>query len=359
MIIRHLIVKEFKQIFRNILFPVIFVILPFVLVNGVPRVATQEVKGLKMTVIDNDHSSTSRKIIHKINASKYVDLSVVSPNYARAMESVHSELADIIVEFPQNFERDIVNDSNPEIMLSANATNGTKGIMAQNYITQIIADYFSNRKIDTSAKPRFLYNISLDYKLYMVPAMMGLFLILIVGFLPALNIVSEKEKGTIEQINVTPINKWEFIVSKIVPYIAIGMFMVLEGIMVARGALGFFPRGFVPLIFLLSVIFCLLVSSFGLVVSNYSNTMQQAALTMFFFLVIFILMSGLITPIQSMPRWSQVLTYFNPLRYFIEANRAIYIKGSSFSQLSTQFLALLSYAAILWTWAILSYKKNS
>lgn len=135
--------------------------------------------------------------------------------------------------------------------------------------------------------------------------------------------------------------------------------MVLEGIIVSIIFFDFLPSGNILSIFLLAFLFCLVVSSLGLVISNYSNTLQQAALTMFFFLVIFIIMSGLISPIQSMPKWAQIVTYFNPLRYFIEANRAIYLKGSSIVQISFPFLALLSYSVIMWTWAMLSYKKNS
>jgi len=360
----YLIQKEFKQILRNRILPVVFVILPLALINGVPRIATQEVKGLRFCVVDNSHTPTTERLIREIDASKYIDLAAYCATYDEAMKYIDRGEADIIVEFRL-----------PNIMLYANATNGSKGAMASMYIQQILASSISpqggglqvtnagtvvstNSLLLGGQGWAFLFNPLLDYKLYMVPALIGMVLILIVGFLPALNIVGEKEKGTIEQINVTPIRKWEFIVSKIVPYIIIGLLMVVESLMVARGVFGFWPKGSLVFIFVFVFVFCLLISSFGLIVSNYSSTLSQAALTMFFFLVVFLLMSGLLTPIQSMPEWAQKITLFNPLRYFVEAMRAIYIKGASITDLLTQLTALILYSSLTWTWAIISYKKN-
>lgn len=344
----YLIQKEFKQILRNRILPVVFFLLPLALINGVPRIATQEVKGLRFCVVDNDHTPTTERLIRQIDASQYIDLAAYCVTYDEAMEYINSGETDIILEFRQ-----------PDIMLYANATNGTKGVMAQSYITQIInGSLLSGQAQSGELKVRYINNPTLDYKLYMVPALIGMILILIVGFLPALNIVSEKEKGTIEQINVTPIRKWEFIVSKIVPYVIIGLMMVIEALLVARGVYGFSPQGSVQSIFLFVILFCLLISSFGLIVSNYSTTLSQAALTMFFFLVVFLLMSGLLTPIQSMPDWAQRLTLVNPLRYFVEAMRGIYIKGATINDVLTQLIALSIYSSLTWAWAILSYKKN-
>lgn len=364
MTVIYLIQKEFKQIFRNKILPIVFVVLPLALINGVPRIATQEVKELRFCVVDNDHSTTSAEIINEIDASIYIDLAAVCNNYDDAMAVIDAGEADLILEFQPNFERELVKEGKANVMLSTNSTNGTKGGMAQSYISQIITDYQQKLSsvqptIQSPVSTAFLFNKQLDYKFYMIPALVGMLLILIVGFLPALNIVGEKEKGTIEQINVTPIRKREFIVSKVVPYIIIGLFMVMEAMMVAKGMFGFWPKGSLLSILLFAILFCMLVSSFGLIVSNYSDTLQQAALTMFFFLVIFMLMSGLLTPIQSMPTWAQKLTLVNPMRYFVEAMRAIYIKGATIMDLSLQLIVLTVYSCLTWTWAILSYKKNN
>lgn len=373
MTLLYLIQKEFLQILRNILLPIVFIILPLALINGVPRIATQEVKGLRFCVIDNDHSTTARRLIQQMDASSLIDLAAVCRHYNEAMDEIDAGRADVIVEIPHGFEKDLAGRGKPAISLAANATNGTKGSMAQAYLLQIIADA---QLTDTQGRPQpplakhtpataaspiavqMRFNPRLDYKLYMVPALLGMFLILIVGFLPALNIVGEKEKGTIEQINVTPIRKWEFIVSKVVPYVIIDLLMFVEGLLVARGIFGFESAGSLGSLFIFVLVFCMLVSSFGLIVSNYCQTLSQAALTMFFFLVIFLLMSGLLTPLSSMPDWAQRLTLVNPLRYFVEAMRAIYIKGATLADVHSQFIILCAYASVTWAWAILSYRKN-
>ena len=376
MILHYLIEKEFKQIFRNILLPIIFVLLPVALMNMVPRIATQEIKGLKFTVVDNDHSTASQRLIHKIEASTYLNLTGVATTYEEAMTTINSGDADIILEIEPGFERNILREGNGHIMVSANSTNGTKGTMGQNYLMQIVQAFGQEMREENgqaatplqaaaasgksySIAPRFLFNISLDYKRYMIPAILALVIMIIVGFLPALNIVGEKEKGTIEQINVTPVRKWEFILSKLIPYFIIGMFMLTLAVLAARGIYGFTPRGSILTLYLFAALFSLVSASFGLVVSNYATSMQQGALAVFFFMIIMMLMSGLLTPVASMPQWALNLTYINPMRYSIEAFRAIYVKGASFAQLQLHFWAMIGLTLVLGTWAIMSYRKNS
>ena len=360
MTVNYLIIKEFKQFLRNLLLPIVCFILPLALMNIVPRIATQEITGLNFAVVDNDHSTTTRRLIQKIDASRYLSLVRVADTYDQAMESVENGDADLILEFQPHFERDMLKTGTASLMLSANATNGTKGTMAQSYITQII------QSMDVPVSVRFLYNQRLDYKIYMIPAVFALMLILVVGFLPALNIVGEKERGTIEQINVTPVGKVEFIISKVVPYVCIGMIMVAEGLFAAKGLYGIVPAGstsgnIMPVvrIYTVCIVFCALVSSLGLIVSNYASTIQQAALTMFFFLVIFIIMSGLLTPVTSMPEWARALTEVNPMRFLIEALRAIYVKGATIAQISTPLTRLSVMAVVAWIWAIASYRKSA
>jgi len=183
-------------------------------------------------------------------------------------------------------------------------------------------------------------------------------LTLLTGFLPALNIVGEKELGTTEQLNVTPMNKGIFILAKLIPYWIIGL--VIVSICMGLSALiyGLIPAGSLVTIYFYAVIYILVVSGLGIVISNYSDTMQQAMFVMFFFMLIIILLSGLFTPISSMPRWAQTITTINPLKYFMEVMRAIYLKGSSMKELLPQLFALCSFAVTFNIWAILSYKKS-
>lgn len=207
--------------------------------------------------------------------------------------------------------------------------------------------------------PQYKFNPHLDYKVFMIPALMVMLLTLLTGFLPALNIVGEKEAGTIEQINVTPVKKSMFVLAKLIPYWVIGFIVLGLCMILAALVYGINPAGSLLTIFLFATIYILVVSGFGLIISNYSDTIQQAMFVMFFFIMIFILMSGLFTPVASMPQWAQVITIFNPLKYFMQVMRLVYLKGSAFVELIPQFLALCTFAVALNVWAVLSYKKSS
>ena len=356
-----LIEKEFKQMMRNIILPVVFVLLPIALMNLVPRVATQEVKNLRVSVVDNDHSPSSRRIVERIAASTYFTLNDYSSSYREAERYLKSGESDFIVEIAPHYERDMVRSGEGDIMISSNAVNGVKAGLGQAYLQQIINSSLNtpNSSLQASAPTqRYLFNPHLDYKLYMVPAIISLLLILTVGFLPALNIVGEKEKGTIEQINVTPIGRFEFIFSKMIPYWCVGIVILFLAMGAAKGIHGITPAGSMPAILVMTSLFVLVVSCLGFIVSNYSDTIQQAALVMFFFLVIFLLLSGLLTPVTSMPQWAQNITEFNPMRYYIEPMRMIYIKGSGLGDLTPYTRRLALMAAVLWAWAIISYRKS-
>ena len=206
----------------------------------------------------------------------------------------------------------------------------------------------------------------------MIPALFAIVMMLMTGFLPALNIVSEKESGTIEQMNVTPVSKWSFILAKLIPYWIIALFVITVCLLLAWLVYGITSSGPLWLIYLLSMLLALFFSSLGLIISNYSDTMQQAVFVMWFFVVIMLLLSGLFTPTRSMPSWSYLTTYINPVSYFVEAVRTIFIRGGNFLSvwhqvvaLSTIFLsvwhqvvALSTIATFMGGWAILSYKKN-
>ncbi|MGM9709912.1 MAG: ABC transporter permease [Prevotella sp.] len=371
MVIRFLIEKEFKQMIRNIILPIVFILLPIGMINVMPRAATQEVKDLKIGVIDNDHSTWSQRMIQKMAASEYFTLTELSDSYHQGLDAMERAEVDFIIEIEPDFERRLVRDGISQVMISANAVNGVKAGLGTSYLSQIVADYSANLREEFGmstanvrvegfdVEPRYMFNAELDYKAFMVPGLIAMLLILVVGFLPALNIVGEKEKGTIEQINVTPVGRFEFIFSKLIPYWCVGLFILAYSMLLAKGIYGQTPVGSIAVIFLFATLFILVVSCMGLIVSNYSDTTQQAALVMFFFLVIFILLSGLLTPIAGMPEWAKLITRLNPLRYFIEAMRALYLKGSSLSDLSGHFIALSVYAASVWAIAIFSYKKSN
>lgn len=369
--IKYLIEKEFKQIFRNSFLPKLIVAMPIMIMLIFPWTADMEIKNINISIVDSDHSPYSQRLVHKIEASSYFILSDISNSNDEAMKSIESGESDIILEIEPGFEKKLVKEGAARVMFSANAVNSTKGTIGSVYLAGIMQDYASELRgewIQSSGKNTFpiinivsqnRFNPHLDYKVFMVPALMVILLTLLCGFLPALNIVGEKEIGTIEQINVTPVGKFSFIIAKLIPYWIMGFLVLNICLGLAILIYGLSPAGNLITIYFFAVIYILVVSGLGLVISNYSATMQQAMFIMFFFIIIMILMSGLFTPVSSMPQWAQDITIVNPLKYFIQVMRMVFLKGSSISQLTTQLAALTGFALFFNTWAIISYRKSS
>lgn len=204
-----------------------------------------------------------------------------------------------------------------------------------------------------------LYNKEQSYKRFMIPALLAIVVMLMCGFLPALNIVSEKESGTIEQMNVTPVSKFSFILAKLIPYWLIALFVISVCLLLSWLIYGITCQGPLLLVYLLAMLLALFFSSFGLIISNYSETLQQAIFVMWFFVVCLLLLSGLFTPVRSMPDWSYLTTYVNPMHYFIDAIRTVFLRGGGISSIAHQVLALALIGLTMSVWAVQSYKKNN
>lgn len=369
--IKYLIEKEFKQLFRNPFIPKLILLFPCMIMILMPWAASLEIKNIRLDIVDGDRSPLSRRLVEKVAASDYFCVSAFPATYDEALRHVEAGSADIVLEIPRDFEKDWMRGGAPRVLVAANAVNGTKGGMGSSYLSSIISDYARSLSVTEgrSMAPAFklpqvsvqtlnLYNPRLNYKLFMVPALMVMLLTLICGALPALNVVGEKEAGTIEQINVTPVRKFTFICAKLIPYWLTGLVVLTIAFVLAWLLYGILPAGHFLTLYFFAIIFLLVVSGFGLVVSNYSSTLQQAMFVMFFFMLILVLMSGLFTPIHSMPSWAQALTYVNPLRYFVEVMRTVYLRGGGVADLLPQLGMLLFFAAGFNLWAVKSYRKS-
>lgn len=359
--LKFLLEKEFKRIKRDRFLPRIIFLVPILQLVILPFAADFEMRNINLGIVDNDHSETSRQLAEKIYSSDYFRLKDISSSYQQGLEDIEIDQTDILLEFPANFERDLQREGHANVLIAANAINGTKGGLGSAYLTQIINQYQAeNTTIETSSRISSinLFNPHLNYKTYMVPAIIVFLLTVIVGFLSALNIVSEKEKGTIEQINVSPVPKTIFLLSKLIPFWIIGFILLTIGMLVAWLVYGLIPAGSFGTIYLFAAVYLVVFTGFGLAVSSISSTQQQAMFTAFFFLIIFALLSGLFTPISSMPEWAQTFTLFNPIRYFIEVMRMIYLKGSTFADLTTHFGIICLFAVAFNALAIISYRKN-
>ena len=361
MTLKYLIQKEFTQIRRNAFLPKLIVVFPIMIMCVMPWVMNQEVKNIKVTVVDNDRSTLSQQMVHSIEASNYFIFKGQQPTYRAALQEIEQSRADIVMVIPQDYSRNVTLGHQPQVLIAANAVNGTKGAMGSSYLTQIVTAHVNPdiTAIQSRVATLFLYNKNLDFKLFMIPALFAIVMMLMTGFLPALNIVGEKEAGTIEQINVTPVSKWSFILAKLIPYWIIALFVITVCLLLAWAVYGITSVGPLALIYLLVLLLALFWSSFGLMISNYSDTMQQAIFVMWFFVVMMMLLSGLFTPTRSMPSWAYASTYVNPMSYFIEAVRTVFIRGGGLSSIWHQVLALLGIGSVMAVWAVVSYKKNS
>lgn len=358
--LKYLIQKEFLQIRRNAFLPRLIVIFPIMMMCVMPWVMNQEVKNIRVDVVDNDRSTLSRQLVHSIEASNYFIFNGQKPTYEAALKDIEKMDADVVIVIPQHFSRDVVRKRNPQVLIAANAVNGTKGSIGVSYFSQIITIKVSPsaETMQSKVSSLFLYNKHLNYKLFMIPALFAIVMMLMCGFLPTLNIVGEKEAGTIEQINVTPVPKWAFILAKLIPYWTIALFVIVVCLVLSWLIYDITCQGPLWLVFVLSMLLALFWSSFGLVISNYSDTMQQAIFVMWFFVVCMLLLSGLFTPTRSMPHLAYLTTYINPMHYFVEAIRTVFVRGGDFRNVAHQIVALLAIGMIMGAWAVRSYKKR-
>ena len=354
MVLKYLIQKEFLSIRRNPFLPKLVLIFPVMIMCVMPWVMNMEIKNIVVDVVDNDRSTMSGQLVHRIEASDYFIFNGQKSSYEEALADVERGDADVIVEIPKDYERNSVRGEAAQVLIAANAVNGTKGSMGAAYLSNIVID----RQTDI-VETLYLYNKNLDYKIFMIPSLMAIIVMLMCGFLPALNIVGEKETGTIEAINVTPVSKLNFILAKLIPYWIIGAIEIAICFVLSWAVYGITPEGSISLVYLLALLLAFVFSAFGLIISNYNNTMQQAMFVMWFFVVCLMLLSGLFTPVRSMPHWAYVTTYVNPMHYFIDGIRTVFVRGGDMQSIAHNLIVLSAFALMMSCWAMYSYKKRS
>ncbi len=349
--------------------PIIF-IMPLIQLIILSNAATFEIKNIKFSFIDHNKSNISRELIDKFKASPYFNMVAEFSSTKRAHLAMQKGDVDVVLEIPNHFNRDLIKEKNTVLSISINAIDGAAAGVENVYITQIIRLFNSHLKtkltplslVKNSPKtiqaiPLFWYNKTLNYKTYMVPGILVLLVTMVTLFLSGMNIVREKEIGTLEQINVTPIKKHQFIIGKLFPFWLLGLVLLTVGLTIARILFNIPILGSLFLMYGYTSIYILVILGIGLFISNFTETQQQAMFIAWFFMVIFILMSGLFTPIESMPHWAQMLTEFNPIKYFVEVMRMVMLKGAGFTDILPQILKTLLYAIIMNGLAVYSYKK--
>lgn len=357
------------------------ILMPLVQLLVLSNVATFAVRSTPAYVVDFDRTSTSRGIVTRLRGSRWFEVVGQSSSPDSAERALLRGRAALIVTIPQDFERDLVHDGVGRVQLQVNAAQGTTAAIAQSYVQQILMDYAAELTprihptlhtvqdpADAPPSPgagaldirvRGWYNQQLDYKQYMVPGILVALVTIIGSLLTAQNLAREKEVGTIEQLNVTPISRAQFITAKLLPFWVLALLDLVLGLIVGRLILGVTIRGSPLLLMGCAAVYLIVPLGIGLWISTLVQTQQQAMFVNFFLTMIYLLMSGLFTPIDSMPHWLQVASMLNPVRHFVTISRGILIRGAGFTEIREPLVILAVYGTVVLALAVRQYHKTS
>lgn len=362
--------KEFRQLMRNRQLLMVLLIAPLIQLILLPLAANFTVKNINIAVVDHDRSTVSQQLIHKVTASGNFQLSGYAETYEQGLKLVEADKADLLLEIPLHFERDLVREGHNEVYVAINAIEGTKANLGGTYIVNILRDY--NEAIRVKWMPAALANMPLvtvtssnwfnpymNYRLYIVPAILVTLITSIAAMQSAFNIVQEKESGTIEQINVSPIKKHIFILGKLIPFLVLGLLLFTLGLFVAWVFYDVYPVGKFYVLYISAFAYLFTMLGLGLLISTYSATHQQALSLSFFFINIFNILSGTFNSVDSMPDWAKLLVQFFPPTHFISITRMVILKGSGLFDIGYHLACIFGIGLVLNVWAILNYRKTA
>ncbi|HTQ65670.1 MAG TPA: ABC transporter permease [Puia sp.] len=363
--------KEFRQILRNRQILRTLLIAPSIQLILLPLAADYSVKNISIAVVDNDHSTFSQKLISKITASGHFKLTGYTASYNQALSMVEQEKADLAIQIPTNFEKNLVRENKENLYVAINAIEGTKANLGGAYLTSIINDFNGEIRVQwqgvqtVSQAPQISvassnwFNPFLNYNLYMVPAILVSLVTAMAAMQSAFNIVEEKENGTIEQINVSPIKKHIFIIGKLIPFLVLGIIIFTIGLGIARIFYNVVPAGSLLVLYASLILYLFSMLGLGLLISTYSATQQQAMSLSFFFINIFNMMSGIFSSVDSMPGWAKTIVETFPPSHFIKIMRMVVLKGSNFGDIAYHLGAMAVLGIVLNGWAVINYRKTT
>lgn len=357
------------------------IMLPIVQLLILANAATFTIRDTPAYVVDQDHTPTSRGLIQRFTASGYFRIAGSSGSLDLANKALLRDDASMVVVIPPDFETSLMRSGQADVQLSVNAEKGSAAGIVQAYASDILASY--SRELSAGMRPgratvvkvgsaiplagvvsiegrvRSWYNASLNYKHYMVPGILVSLVTLISTMLAAQNIAREKELGTLEQLNATPITRGQFITAKLLPFWVLAMADLAIGLAIAVFVFRVPVLGSLPLLFAVAGVYLVVTLGIGLLISTHVDTQQQAMFVTFFIMMVYLLMSGLFTPVDSMPHWVQVASEFNPVRHFVSIARAILLKGAGPAEVARPF-AILGVFAVVTLWlAVRMYRKRT
>ena len=355
-------------------------VVPIVQMLVLANAATFEIRNTPTWIVDLDRTATSRGLVNRIAASGHFEIIGTTASLEVADESMLAGDATLVLTIPHDFEASLVRTRHADVQLTLNAEKGSAAGIVQSYASSILASYAAEigesagllREAGPTAAglvsrispgvqivQHTRYNPTRNYKHYMVPGILVALVTLIGTLLTSQNIAREKELGTLEQLNVTPIMRGQFIAGKLLPYWGIAMVELAIGLTVGVLVFGVPVRGSIVLLFGVAAVYLLVALGIGLFISTLVSTQQQAMFVTFFIVNIYLLMSGLFTPIDSMAPWVQTVSQVNPVRHFVTISRAILMKGAGVQEIGRPFAMLGVFAVVVLTVAVRQYRKRT
>jgi ABC-2 type transport system permease protein len=347
-------------------------IVPIVQLLVLSNAATFQIRNTPTYVVDLDRSSASRGLVTRFAASGHFRIASQSASLDLANDALLRGDVTMVLTIPRDFEVSLVRTAAAPVELSVNAEEGSAAGIVQSYASAIVSGYAAElsagrgvverepfRRATIDVRTRSWYNPALNYRDYMVPGILVALVTLIGTLLTAQNIAREKELGTLEQLNVTPITRGQFIAAKLLPFWVLGLVDLAIGLLVGALVFSIPIRGSLLLLFGAATIYLVVALAIGLSISTMVETQQQAMFVTFFVMNIYLLMSGLFTPIDSMAPWVQVVSQANPVRHFVTISRAVLVKGAGLTDIARPLLILAGFAVVTLTLAVRQYSKRT
>lgn len=367
----YLIQKEALQVLRDRIMLFQILMIPIIQLLLIVNAATFEVQEAKVHLVDTDESQVSRRIADAFRGSERFRITERSASADAANESLDARRVDLILHVPTGFERELMRREAPDVRLLVSGTNPSAGVV-QSYAQQILqrvgaevgrelqpqVQTASVSRAQLDVRARLWYNPLLEYDNFMAPGILAILVTLIGTLLTAQNIAREQEIGTIEQLNVTPITKGQFIAGKLAPFWVLGLFEFGFGLFIAWIAFAIPLQGSLPLLFGVTGVYLIVALALGLWISTVVNTQQQAMFVTFFVMVLYLFMSGVFTPVASMPTWAEWVAELSPLKHFIEVIRAVLLKGAGPLDVWPPIAILAGYGAVVLAVAVRQYSKT-
>ena len=352
--------KEFRQVRRDRVMLVQILAIPLVQLLVLANAATFEIRDSRMFIVDESRGSDSRALARRFAASDYFSIDGVSSSTRPANERMMAGDVALILHLPADFDRDRGRGEIASVQIVTSAEDGAAAGIVASYAQTIVADFAAgSTRRGVEIRTRGWYNEELNYQQHMVPGILVVLVTIIGTLLTSMNIVREKEIGTLEQLNATPLRRSEFIAGKLLPFWILALLELAFGLIVARLVFDIPMRGSLALLFGAGGIYLVVALGVGLWISTVTETQQQAMFVTYFFLMINLFMSGLFTPIASMPGWGRAAAELIPLKHFIEIARAVLVKGAGADALVVPLLALVAMGLVVFTVSVRQYSKTA